>query len=137
MKQQIINKVYSLVPELLKLSKGCNTSRGRIVAVFESQGYYKYAVDKISADWPDYTSRENLYSKRQLGEIIGHPITKHFIEKVINEKRKEIVNDFKWFQDNILKLTDLWNFSLNNNLETQMEHNEDLVKFLSVVFNLK
>ena len=56
------------------LSEGCKTSKGRVFAVFESEGIYKYACRVSGSQWSQDTVSGQIYLKDQF-EIIGHPIT--------------------------------------------------------------
>ena len=72
---EVKRRIYKAVPELLELKKGCNTSRGEVVAVFESEGRYSYAVGSFSTRWDGERGQADCprYPRGDF-EILGSPI---------------------------------------------------------------
>lgn len=66
---KIISDAVAKVSDTMELKLGCRTSRGAIIGVFESEGKSLYALNYISARWPDSFSGR-LYSLGQF-EILG------------------------------------------------------------------
>lgn len=70
---QLKKAIQAAVPEILELNVNCRTDKGTVIAVFESEGREKY-LTRVSAHWPE-SADGILYTKSQLGEILGRPIT--------------------------------------------------------------
>jgi hypothetical protein len=130
--KQLREAIIKVVPDIVKPTFGCKTSRGKIVAVFESQGYYKYAVDYISAHWPDTTAKGNLYTIQQLGGIIGRDITLADCLLAINSKKGIFKSNYGILSVNnfIEDLLQDWNLQKNTLNDQSDETKESLFNLI-------
>lgn len=74
--QELESAIRKAVPESMELTFGCETSKGVITAIFESQGQYSYAMQPDSCHW-DGTRGEASAKRCNLKdfEIIGRELT--------------------------------------------------------------
>lgn len=77
--------------DYFKLEFGCETSRGMITAVFESNGDYGYALIPYTTSWNGMNGEATAkrYSKENLGEILGQEPTLNDVLLAIETKVSE------------------------------------------------
>lgn len=103
-------------PEIMELKFGCVTERGTIFGVYESQGYYKYAVYQGGINFDNGEGDFRASSEQRLGEIFGRPITLFDCTKTI--KKLLFRNDDREYNGSLLwRLNELWGD--DNNLDNQ------------------
>lgn len=90
--QQIAeNYVRGELPELMELSKGCETSKGKVVGTFESEGRYSYVMGSFSTRWDGTRGDATCprYDRKDF-TIIGHPIQLQHWLRVLELLKREV-----------------------------------------------
>lgn len=108
-KQQALDKVRALVPELMELSFGCHIKNG--------EAYIRVIKERFDGtimigDWNGWHSKE--WAKEQF-EILGHPIELHHVLLAVGRhyegKVAEEVFNYRWING----------YDLTSNAENQSE----------------
>ncbi len=100
--QKIVNDINN--PKGVVLNFGCETERGIIVAIFESQGVYSYAIQPSGTIWNGAYGSVELKRKPKegLGKILGQPLSIQSLLRACNVKLRGITTEFTSLGDVIV-----------------------------------